>query len=149
MKPLYIFDLDGTIADCEHRRHLISGNKKDWRSFYESCCMDKPIFQVIGIAKSLFNTGNELWLFSARDDMVIQRTKDWLNENGLMHLFSRMRFRKHGDDTPDEQLKRLWLIEMNKPTRDRLVAVFDDRKRVVDMWRANGIFCFQVAEGNY
>jgi hypothetical protein len=27
--------------------------------------------------------------------------------------------------------------------------VFDDRSRVVEMWRKNGIKCFQVAEGNF
>jgi len=28
-------------------------------------------------------------------------------------------------------------------------VVFDDRDRVVKMWRENGIRCFQVAEGNF
>jgi len=27
--------------------------------------------------------------------------------------------------------------------------VFDDRDQVVEMWRANGIPCFQVAPGNF
>jgi hypothetical protein len=25
----------------------------------------------------------------------------------------------------------------------------DDRQRVVDMWRSNGLTCLQVAEGNF
>lgn len=33
--------------------------------------------------------------------------------------------------------------------RDRLVAVFDDRARVVRMWRKAGITCFQVAPGDF
>jgi hypothetical protein len=30
-----------------------------------------------------------------------------------------------------------------------VVAVYDDRQQVVDMWRAMGIDCFQVAPGNF
>lgn len=68
---MIIFDLDGTLADCEHRRHfvdpIISGcnlfadgwfhiNKNeektdkfrpDWKAFYEACDQDKPIKQTI------------------------------------------------------------------------------------------------------
>lgn len=147
MKPLYIFDLDGTLANCEHRRHFVTGKKKDWRSFYESCGMDTIVSQVASIAYALFNSGNELWLFSARDEMVIARTNGWLSENDLDHLFNRMLFRKEGDSTPDERLKESWLASMKPEDRTRLVAVFDDRKKVVDMWRRNGVFCFQVDEG--
>jgi hypothetical protein len=33
--------------------------------------------------------------------------------------------------------------------RQRLVAAFDDRDRVVQMWRAAGVTCFQVAPGEF
>ena len=33
-KPLYIFDLDGTLADISHRRHLVESAPKRWREFY-------------------------------------------------------------------------------------------------------------------
>lgn len=33
--------------------------------------------------------------------------------------------------------------------RRRLVAVFDDRDKVVSMWRARGVACFQVAPGAF
>ena len=41
-KPLYIFDLDGTIALIEHRRQLIADkeNKSRWKSFYQLCDKD-------------------------------------------------------------------------------------------------------------
>ena len=53
--------------------------------------------------------------------------------------------RKAGDFTPDEDLKRGWLAEMEPPELARLTAVFDDRDKVVAMWRAAGVPCFQVA----
>ena len=33
--------------------------------------------------------------------------------------------------------------------KDDVFAVFDDRQQVVDMWRSNGLTCFQVADGDF
>jgi hypothetical protein len=33
--------------------------------------------------------------------------------------------------------------------KDDVVAVFDDRDKVVNMWRENGLTCMQVAYGNF
>lgn len=57
--------------------------------------------------------------------------------------------RAEGDYTPDDELKRQWLNAMSMDDRSRLVAVFEDRDRMVHMWRAAGVPCFQVAEGNF
>jgi hypothetical protein len=57
--------------------------------------------------------------------------------------------RPEGDFTPDEQLKFSWLTEMEPPERNRLIATFDDREKVVKMWREAGVPCFQVAPGAF
>ena len=44
------------------------------------------------------------------------------------------------DYTPDQDLKKKWLYSFGK---DRVLFVVDDRQRVVDMWRAEGITCLQ------
>lgn len=48
--------------------------------------------------------------------------------------------RAEGDSTPDVVLKRFWLSQAEV----RPDLVYDDRQRVVDMWRAEGVPCFQV-----
>lgn len=55
----------------------------------------------------------------------------------------------NADHTPDDKLKKRWLDEMHWDDRSRIVAVFEDRARVVAMWRAAGIPCFQVADGDF
>ena len=52
----YIFDIDGTLADCSHRLHYISGENKDWDTFYKECVNDKPIMDVVEILWSLQET---------------------------------------------------------------------------------------------
>lgn len=57
--------------------------------------------------------------------------------------------RVEGDFTPDEKLKEGWLSSLSSHDRRRLVCVFDDRDKVVSMWRSNGVACFQVAPGGF
>lgn len=57
--------------------------------------------------------------------------------------------RDEGDHRADDIVKREWLDGMLVDDRQRLVAAFDDRDRVVAMWRAAGVQCFQVAPGDF
>jgi hypothetical protein len=59
-----------------------------------------------------------------------------------------LRMRPVSDNRPDEQLKKKWLNELSVAERASIIAVFDDRQKVVDMWRKNGLTCFQVAPFN-
>ena len=58
--------------------------------------------------------------------------------------------RKAGDYRSDVEIKQElldnWLTHHKK---EEILRVFEDRKQVADMWRKNGITCYQVAEGNY
>jgi hypothetical protein len=45
-------------------------------------------------------------------------------------------------------LKKQWLDELILQGHE-ILCVFDDRDKVVKMWRENGISCFQVAEGSF
>ena len=55
MRPLYIFDLDGTLALTEHRQHILD-NKDDqqrWQKFFAACVDDHPNLPVIQTLKTL------------------------------------------------------------------------------------------------
>lgn len=153
MRPLYIFDLDGTLALTEHRQHLLD-NRDDpdrWRKFFAACVNDEPNPAVLATMHMLRNIADvEIW--SGRSSEVRQQTVAWLCQYGalLTHEAEAMlRMRDEGDFTPDEVLKGQWLSDMNADDRIRLIAVFDDRDKVVAMWRAAGVPCFQVAPGSF
>ncbi len=193
MKPLYIFDIDGTLALIEHRRHFVerqscplcsgvgkvrreplevvmvnktalpvmdtcpacNGTGKaaaDWPAFYAACVDDVPNMPVIDTMAALRAQGAEVWLFSGRSDEVRNKTVEWLFKHTdftLYELETALMMRKAGDYTADHVLKKQWLDQMLFDDRERLVAVFDDRDRVVEMWRDNGVACFQVAKGEF
>lgn len=152
MKPLYIFDLDGTLANIEHRRHFVEGDVKDWRTFFAECGKDVPIRNVIGTMDRLMKAGADVWIFSGRSDECMWLTKKWLfSWTGLTYrdMETCLVMRQAGDYRADDVLKQEMLDNMLPEDWERLVAVFDDRDRVVNMWRSNGITCFQVAPGNF
>lgn len=153
-RPLYIFDLDGTIALTHHRSHILQDlqDPDRWRRFFAACIQDRPNWPVIRTMNALLDTGADVWIWSARSDEVRDETYAWLITHTRFFSWTLDRIlcmRQATDFTPDEELKKQWLDNMLVDDRERLVAVFDDRKKVVDMWRANGVTCFQVAPGEF
>lgn len=146
-QPLYIFDLDGTLATIDHRRHLVESTPKRWREFYAACALDTPNEAVVRTAQGLWLAGAEVQVWSGRSDEVRAETEEWLRQHLPTHTVLRMREAR--DHQPDVKLKRSWLQQMDPADRARLVAVFDDRSSVVTMWREHGVTCFQVAPGDF
>jgi phosphoglycolate phosphatase-like HAD superfamily hydrolase len=150
MKKVVIFDLDGTLAIIDKRRAKATkpNGKMNWQTFFapENIQLDEPNWPVIESFKAMQKAGFIVGVFSGRDDISLQETKDWLNQHGIEPQFLRMR--GHGDFTPDDTLKKLWLDDI-LATGNEVMCVFDDRDKVVKMWRDNGISCFQVAPGDF
>lgn len=152
MKPLYIFDLDGTLALIDHRKHFITGEVKDWDAFNAACVDDAPNHGVIETMKILAGGGAQIWIFTGRDSFVREQTIEWLVRHTHFlsyQLKGSLVMRNHGDHRDDTELKASWLDAIPPLIRARLAATFEDRDRVVAMWRSKGITCFQVAPGNF
>ena len=153
MKPLYIFDIDGTLADCSHRVHMLDSEDDDkWLRFYDACDGDSPIMAVIETLNRLSRVC-DVWFFTGRTESVRSKTVEWLECNTRFSILDFknpiLTMRPDGDYTPDWKLKELWLKSMLDIDRNRLIGVFDDRNSVVDMWRRNCVTCFQVADGDF
>jgi predicted kinase len=156
------FDLDGTLRDVEHRRYLTSGPSKNWQEFFRQSEFDPPIYQAIEVLYRHWRADDEIEIWSGCSDEVWDITCAWLDEHitelteyaydGSIYyakgssLLKRMRPKT--DYRPDYELKEMWLKESIangwKPD-----LIYDDRQSVVDMWRRNGIVCFQVAPGDF
>jgi hypothetical protein len=150
MKKTVIFDLDGTLALIDKRRAIaaLPNGKINWKVFFEpaNISLDKPNHSVIEMAKLLKAQGHSVVIFSGRDSISRKETIDWLNQFGVP--FDVLKMRPEGSHTPDDVLKKIWLDKLF-PNKEDVLCVFDDRDKVVKMWRENGISCFQVAPGNF
>lgn len=145
---MIIFDLDGTLADITHRLHFIQGDSKDWDAFHRACISDVPIKHTIKVCQALLNQHHEIEIWSGRSDLVRAETEVWLRKYVWPGIDDSLRMRVQGDYTPDDRLKESWLDHCLS-NGHTIELAFDDRQRMVNMWRRRGIPCFQVAKGDF
>lgn len=151
MKPLAIIcDLDGTLYDARDRqeKYLLSG-KKDFDGFHRAAKDDKPHIWCVELLHAFSHRGVFTIFSSGRDDAFRGETVGWLLQhlNWRPHTHYRLFMRKTGDYTADDTMKERWLDEIRQEYN--VLCAIDDRKRVADMWRRNGITCLQCDEGNF
>ncbi len=146
---IYIFDIDGTIADISHRLHFITGEKKDWNTFHKACYNDVPIFDTITIARALDTAGHIVVYSTGRTTAIYNETIDWLKKYRLPNP-QRVYMRPDGDHREDAIVKSELLDMINADyANEKLGGIFEDRQQVVDMYRKRGLRVFQVAKGAY
>ena len=148
-KKIVIFDLDGTLALIDKRRAISTkdNGKMDWNTFFDPDMidLDLPNQPVINMAQMLHSQGFQIWILSGRSDVTSEATFNWLEDNAVPFHNIKMRPQKHLY-MADNDLKQMWLDDIGV---DNVAMVFDDRNQVVDMWRKNGLTCFQVADGDF
>ena len=152
-----IFDLDGTLADIEDRRKLSTKTgEMNWDEFFnpKNIKMDKPKTEVIMMLQALKAFGYNIAIFSGRSESTKEETKNWLKVHDIHYDILKMRpTGNRWKWMPDDKLKLHWFNETFVDPEDmdeaEVVTVFDDRDKVVNMWREIGLTCMQVAPGNF
>lgn len=158
MKKAIVFDIDGTLSDASHRLHFIQQEPKDWDGFFGAIAYDKPIEPVRNVCGALMSlkaianglghdVDYDIVFCTGRPEKYRFDTRVWLTEN-LRIIPEALYMRKDSDHRPDDIVKEELLAQMRSDGYEPFL-VFEDRKRVVDMWRRNGIQCCQVAAGDF
>lgn len=137
-----IVDIDGTLA--------LKGDRDPYD--YEAAGADQPNRLVIHLVKLLSSTGNVIVYFTGRKERssngisTRQVTQQWLDQyvavSGHLHM------RGERDDRKDSVVKAEMLATLLRELncgKDQILCVIDDRKKVVDMWRTEGLLCLDVA----
>jgi FMN phosphatase YigB (HAD superfamily) len=134
-----VFDLDGTLANIDHRVHLVRSKKPQWDKFYAQCVDDRVNEWCKEMMNSFHAQQYSVYIVSARPETYRKETEEWLYRKGVNYTKLVM-VRPSRDYTGDADLKRAWLKEFGK---ENILFVVDDRQRVVDMWRQEGVVCLQ------
>ena len=143
----FIFDIDGTLADCPHRLPLIDRARvggPDWDEFFAAYDKDTPIEPVIEVAKALLAAGYQIIYLTGRPFRAEQATSRWLRAQGLPG--SPIIMRADGDHRPDTETKREKLDQLIEIDTE-IVGVFEDRPSMCRVWREMGLTVFQVGSG--
>ncbi len=158
MRDCIIVDIDGTIAQKHPDRNIFD---------YTKVCMDLPIHPVINIvfslaqknsqgvvseyrcrsyASSIARPGYTIIFMSGRECSCRDQTMEWIErQHCIKGLCVELYMRKTGDYRDDTIVKR-GLYENYIKNKFNVVAVFDDRPKVLRMWRELGLFTFNVAQ---
>ena len=160
-----ICDIDGTLMNVEDRRVFAvenkspADNKMNWDVFLDPEVMekyDRPNWDVVFLIKKLMSTGSTIIFTSARNerhrDVSIKQIVHGCNISMAVTTYSnkgnRLYLRRDGDFRGDEITKKE-IFEKILTDGFRPQLAFDDRDRVVSMWRSIGLPCFQVREGKF
>lgn len=150
LPTVHLTDMDGTMS------HL--GGRNPYHA--ARCHLDPPNRPMVRLARRLMapaatptmylipgkNPLSELIVVSARFEVVRPQTEQWLIEQEI--AWRELFMRADGDTRKDALVKAELLRDYIWPFYNVEIA-FDDRSRVVDMWRYFGIACFQVSPGDF
>ena len=144
MSKTYIFDVDGTLMDINHRRKYVEGEKKDWKSFFDYMEFDTPRPEIFDMAhRCSMSVADTLFIVSGRNEKhreVTERQLDGIRYKTLI-------MRPDDNYEPDHVFKKS-ILDMLIDSGYTPDLVFDDRPSVIDMWRKNGIPCCDVGGWN-
>lgn len=170
-EQIILVDVDGTLADNSHRTHHVHGvckacegvnptipnlrnctvcngsgkAKKNWDGFYAEAIHDKPREVVCEWVRRLYDDPNNIiCIVSGRPmDKCGEQTMQWLlfKDIPYHHIF----MRSAGDYRDDVIIKQEILDHLPK---EQVAFAIDDRLRVVNMWRQNGVKVYPVSDGD-
>jgi len=143
-EELVIFDIDGTLADVSERIHHVSKKPKNWNAFFAGMAQDKAIHSMVRLCNILHASGIQIILCSGRSEEHRPQTVAWLAQQGVN--YHDLLLRKDKDRRSDTEVKRELLATLDK---SKILFVVEDRSRVVEMWRSEGLVCLQCAPGEF
>jgi phosphoglycolate phosphatase-like HAD superfamily hydrolase len=136
----WIFDIDGTLAQTDHRMHHIrpvEGQKKNWGKFFAEAKKDEPFEHVLRINSFVAaREDDRIILLTARPENLRADTQVWLEEHGI--AFDDLFMRPVNERKPDYEVKRDIYRNYLKE-KYQVVAAFEDRLQVAKMWREEGV----------
>jgi hypothetical protein len=130
-----IFDIDGTLAHMKNRGAF------EWKK------VDRDDVNILVAEQVAFHRskGRKILLVSGRDAICREETIEWMNFYEIE--FDMLFMRPENDYRKDTVIKRE-IYQNEIEGKYNVLAVYDDRLQVLDMWYEQGIFTFNVNQGN-
>lgn len=149
MKLAIIWDLDGVLANSDHRLHYIVSDRKnpDWDSYHKETLKDLPIttgrilFWALDFYGPYFH-----FICTARPESNRNLTAKWLASAFID--YDRLMMRKDGDERPGVEVKRDMLNQI-KSEGYKVVMAFEDHPDIVKMYRMSGVPCFAADDRHW
>lgn len=132
-----ICDLDGTLCLFKHHRD----------PYDASTCLNDLVNHPVRIIIESLNKSHDIIFVSGRESKYQPQTVDWIGR--YLRLKEWALFMRATDDNRKDSIVKQEIYDQFIKDKYDIEFVLDDRDQVVEMWRANGLTCLQVAEGNF
>jgi len=143
--PAVIFDIDGVLSDAAIRQHFIERGRRDWRAFFDACG-DDPLIEEVARLVGLLDKGLTVVLLTGRPLRVQPQTLAWLERYRIR--WDLLIMRDVGDYSAAREFKRDTVFDLRRYGFDLRLA-FEDDRRNLEMFRAEGIPCVYIHSGYY
>lgn len=140
-----VFDLDGVLSDAAGRQHFLDWPTRDWDAFFEACG-DDPLIDEVARLLEVLDSGVHIVLLTARPLRVREQTVAWLGYHGVR--WDLLLMRDHRDYGASREYKRRSVAELRSYGFDLRLA-FEDDRRNVEMFHAEGVPCVYIHSGYY
>jgi FMN phosphatase YigB (HAD superfamily) len=136
MRDAVIFDMDGTLCDTSSVEHFITGEEKDYHAFHAASAGCPPHVAIVEAARAEREKGRAILVVSSREFIWRDLTLDWLVKYEVP--YDALYLRIVGDYRKDVIVKTDILKQI---TDDgfTVLAAWDDKPSVIDLWREHGI----------
>ena len=152
-----IVDIDGTIAEIDHRLYLIKKTPKDWDSFHKKATEDLPIKENVDtIREKLFVMRAVPIFVTGRPEQSREITVPWLLKNFFMleshgeteekNVNGVLFMRPTGDFREDFEIKKE-VHDKHLVDKYNIMRVYEDRPQVIRMWEGLGYDVIDVGPG--
>jgi hypothetical protein len=135
----FIFDIDGTLSDTARRRHHVEKSPKNWDAFFADQINDDALPTAEILRKLFDHTSYEILIVTGRREEYREVTQQWLNKH---RLNCTKLFMRPANDKRDDTNIKLEIYNNYIKLHYNVLAVFEDRLRLVRMWREQGLFVF-------
>ena len=141
-----IFDIDGVLSDAASRQHFIDGpGRRDWDAFFDACG-DDPLIEEVAALLHLLDPELHVVLLTGRPIRVQAETVAWLKRYGVR--WDLLIMRDFGDYSAAREFKR-WTVADLRRYGFALQLAFEDDRRNLEMFRAEGIPCVYIHSGYF
>lgn len=145
-KSVVICDIDGTIANNSHRTHWLKSKPSNWKEYNATMSEDLPIKPVIDTINAMNSNADFAIIFvSGREETYRDVTYQWIKKYAPFCGYVSLYMRPEKDYRGDEIVKKELLYQAMKDwdfELEDILCVFDDRKKVIKVWRELGLFVF-------
>ena len=143
--PAVVFDMDGVLSDASRRQHYLDRPFRDWEAFFQACGDDDLINEVARLLEVL-DPDLRVLLLTARPQRVRDQTLAWLQRYGLRWDLLVMR---DWDDFGSSRSYKQRVVGEFREYGFELRLAFEDDRRNVDMFHAEGVPCVYIHSGYY